>query len=124
MGEGLRRPCLLQSSQDGGKPAVPRLPQPVHLAPVRPLDRLRQGALLLRLELVPGRELGPRRLEAVQQALQEQRHPALSRREVIGAVGPPPRPPAGGPQRHRAVPPPAPPPTPHPQGDAPPPPRR
>ena len=88
MGEGLRRPCLLQSSQDGGKPAVPRLPQPVHLAPVRPLDRLGQGALLLGLELVPGRELGPRGLEAVQQALEEKRYPALSRREVISEVGP------------------------------------
>src|SRR5207244_10379145 len=76
----------LENPQYSPKPAVSRFPQLLDVALVGPLDALDQGALLLGLEPLPGRELPPPALEAPEQLLQEQRNAPVARGQAIREV--------------------------------------
>src|SRR5882724_1046327 len=65
---------LFKHPQDCAQPSVSRLAQLLDVALVGPLDALGQRALLLGLESLPRRELGPPALEAPEQLLQEERN--------------------------------------------------
>src|SRR5205823_4388451 len=99
----LSRSCLLQSPQYRSQPPVAGLPQRAELVLVRPLHRVDQRALLLRLEPLPGGELAPPALEGRQQLLHEQSDAAVARRQVIGQVRAGGRPAQGRTERHGPV---------------------
>src|SRR5690349_5632047 len=74
---------LLEGAEDAVEAPVAGSAQRLDFPLVGSLDAVDQHALLLGVEPLPGRELGPPGLEARQQLLQEEGDAAVPRGEVI-----------------------------------------